>query len=371
MGRGVDRDRDELVPGVGVGAARRGDRPEQGVEQEQAARDLPAAEVAGGCGPPGVGRERGAGRLDQLGDLPDDVRGDAGLRGGVVERVVRVELAEAGLEPLERRIIVGMLGSEVLLPVPPASDELAVVPAGLDEVVRDGQEDGRLGARPGRDPQVRVGRRVGQAGVEHDQPRAGLLRLDDPLGVGVEVVARLEMGRDQQDHLRVGMVGAGPVHPHPEVIARPPAGRADVRVRVVAVDAPRGEDPLGEAVLAGAADVVHDRVRPLLDDRLPDPAGDVVERLVPGDPLPASRTAFPDPLERVEDPIRVGDLVDGCRALGAVAAARARVLGIALELADLERLLVDVGKQAAGRLAVEAGRRHEHVALLDPLRPGA
>ena len=73
----------------------------------------------------------------------------------------------------------------------------------------------------------------------------------------------------------------------------------------------------------------------------------------------------------IEDAVGVVHLVERGRPLRAVAAARARVLRVALELAHLERLAVDVGQQAAGRLAVEAGRRHEHVVPLDPLAASA
>jgi hypothetical protein len=142
-------------------------------------------------------------------------------------------------------------------------------------------------------------------------------------------------------------------------------------MRVVAVDAPRRENPLGEAVLTGAADVVHDGVRPFLGDGCADPAGDVIEGGVPVDLLPAALAALADAAQRVEDPVRVGDLVDRRRALGTVASPRTRVLGVALELAHLEGFSVDIGEQPAGRLAVEARRRDEHRAVLHPLGPGS
>ena len=43
------------------------------------------------------------------------------------------------------------------------------------------------------------------------------------------------------------------------------------------------------------------------------------------------------------------------------------MLGVALELPDLQGVPVHVREQPAGGFAVEAGRRHEHVALLDAL----
>ena len=43
---------------------------------------------------------------------------------------------------------------------------------------------------------------------------------------------------------------------------------------------------------------------------------------------------------------------------------------VALELADRAVRLVDIGDETAGCLAVEARRRYERVALLDPAWPG-
>src|SRR5579875_3431949 len=59
--------------------------------------------------------------------------------------------------------------------------------------------------------------------------------------------------------------------------------------------------------------------------------------------LTRSHSPLPRALERVQDPVRVGDLVDGGRSLGAVTAAGAGVLGVALELAHPEGLAVHVG----------------------------
>src|SRR6266496_2086319 len=75
----------------------------------------------------------------------------------------------------------------------------------------------------------------------------------------------------------------------------------------------------------------------------------------------------PRPFQRKQDPVRVGDLVQGGGSLGAVAPAGAGMLGIALELADGQGVAVDVGEQAAGGFAVEAGGRHQHGAAPDPL----
>ena len=74
--------------------------------------------------------------------------------------------------------------------------------------------------------------------------------------------------------------------------------------------------------------------------------------------------------QRVEDAIGVVELVDGRRALGAVAPAAARVHRVAFDLADRQVVLVDVGEEAAGRLAVEADGRDQHELALDLARVG-
>ena len=86
---------------------------------------------------------------------------------------------------------------------------------------------------------------------------AGLLAFHDSLRVRVEVVAGLEMGADEEDHLGVGEVGRRAIEAHPRRVAEPGPRRADVGVRVVAVDAPRVQHALDVAVVAWPADVVQ------------------------------------------------------------------------------------------------------------------
>ena len=369
--REVDRARDELVPCVGVGAAGHRDRAHERTQHEQRARDLPAALVAGRGGAPRVDGEAAARLGDGLVDGADLCDGDARLLRRELEGVLGVDIAQHLLERLEGGGTVRVLLGEVLLPVPPATHVVAVVVAVRDELARDGQQDRGLAARVGRHPLGRVRRRVGQTYVHDDELRAAVLRLDDALRVRVEVVARLEVRRDEQDRLRVRMVRARTVDAAPELEAGASAGGADVRVRVVTVDAPRGEHALREAVLTGATHVVHHLVVASGRDRRADAQRDLVERLVPADALPATLATVADAPHRVEDAVRVGDLVVDRGALRAVASARTRRLGVALELADLQRVLVDVGEEPTGGLAVEARRRDEHEALLDPPRPCA
>ncbi len=298
MRRRVDRLGDELVPRVGKDAALGRNRAGQRVEQEQTARHLPAAEVARRRRPPHVRRQPRARAGDDRGDLAQHPLVDARLRRGILEGVIRVQLAQPRLECLEARLAARRLLVEVLFPVPPAAHEVAVVGAGLDHLVGDGEQDRGLAAGPRREPVIGVGRRIRQPHVEHDDLGAGVLALDDALGVRVEVVTGLQVRADQEDDVGVGVVGARPVESHPKRVADASARRADVGVRIVAVDAPCGQHPLGVAVLAGPADVVHHRVVAILDDRLADARRDVVERLVPRRAHPPALAALARALER-------------------------------------------------------------------------
>ena len=70
----LGRVRHELVPAVAGRAALGGDRAGEHVEEEQAARHLPAAEVAGAGGAPVVAGELRRVGADDLGDLADRAR---------------------------------------------------------------------------------------------------------------------------------------------------------------------------------------------------------------------------------------------------------------------------------------------------------
>src|SRR6185312_1477992 len=128
-------------------------------------------------------------------------------------------------------------------------------------------------------------------------------------------------------------------------------------------DAPRLQHAIGVAVLAGAADVVHQLVTPPFLDRRADASADVVQGVFPAAALAA-------PLQRIEDAIGVFELIRGDDPLGAGAAAAARVHRVAFHLADVELFLVHVGEEAARRLAVEADRRDDPVVPPLLLGPG-
>ena len=150
-----------------------------------------------------------------------------------------------------------------------------------NEVIGDGQQDGRLGAGPAGNPHIALGGRIRQARVEGNDFGTLALGFDDALGMGVEVVAALEMGADQHDGPGVGVVRARPVGTGPEMVAGAGGGTADVGVAVVPVDAPALDGAVGKMVLARAAHVVHDAVAPLGPAARAFLLGNLVEGLVP------------------------------------------------------------------------------------------
>ncbi len=387
-GRGREGLGDELVVAVERRAALGADTAGEHVQEEERAGDLPAAAVAHGRATPGMRGQAVARPRDRERSLLEPLDRNLGLLGRTLEGELVVERFEQAMEVLEPPpavlgVLGGLLGDlpdvrvlrelrrvlERLFPVHPTANELRVVLLVANQVARDGEQDGRLRTRPRRKPDVRARRGVREARVEHDQLRALVLALHDPLGVRVEVVPALEVRRDKQRRARVRVVRARAVSAGPHLVAGARSRRADVGVAVVPVDAPRADRAVGEVVFAGPSHVVHDAVEALLARR-PHLRSDVLERLVPADALPLALAALADALERVEDPLRIIRLVVRRRTLRAVAPATARMHRVAFELADLERVLVDVGEQPAPALAVEADRRDERVAPRHLARPG-
>src|SRR5579872_540390 len=160
----------------------------------------------------------------------------------------------------------------------------------------------------------------------------------------------------KEDYVRVCMVGAWTIDPHPEGIAGACGRAADVGVGIVSVDAPRAHDALGVAVLARTADVIHDLVLAFFDDRTPDARCNVVECLVPSDLHPFAFAAFAGAFERERNAIDVFDLIERRRALRAISSAGARMFGVTFELANLARVFVDIREQSARGLTIEARR---------------
>src|SRR5262249_26454076 len=264
-------------------------------------RDLPAEEIARRGVTPHVGRERAARAPDLACHLLDAGGRHAGLPLRKGRRVRGVDLAEGALELLEAHGGTGPLVDQVLLPVDPSPDEPGVPGAVGEEEVGEGEEERGFRARPWREPVVRHGRGVAEARVHHTYLGARHLALDDPLGMRVEVVPRLQMRGQQENEARAAVVGRRSVEPVPEGIAGAGGGGADGGMAVVAVDAPGVKDALEiDELVTGTAQVIHDLLVPSLHEGGADAPPDVVQHLVPGDTLPLAVPSRADATKRVE-----------------------------------------------------------------------
>jgi len=105
--------------------------------------------------------------------------------------------------------------------------------------------------------------------------------------------------------------------------------------------------------------VIHDLVATPLNDCFANATCNVIERVIPTYPFPLAFTAFARALKRIKNAIRIGDLIQSRRSLGAIASARTRMLWITFKLLYLAGGFVDIGQQTASRFAVEAGGRNE------------
>ena len=353
----------ELVPPARRCPALRADTAREHVQEVEAPRHGPAAGVAAARAAPVMGSKARPRPADLAGDLHDLRRRHAALLLGELGGVFAVDGLERFDEPLEGARRVGVFLLQVGLPVHPRLHEFTVVEAVLQNDVGHGQQYRGLATRIGGHPVVGHAGRVGQPRVHDGELRALHHALDDALGMGIEVVSRFQVGADEEDEPRVGVVRRRPVEEVPEGVAEPGARRADVGVAVVPVHAPGLEHAVDVAFGAGPAHVIGDFVVGALLQPFADSPGDVVQCVVPGHPFPLAAAPGARPAHGIENAVGVADLVDGRRALGAIPTPAGRVVGIALELADLHRLLVHVAQHAASCFAVEAGRGHHHVAF--------
>src|ERR1043166_2934012 len=114
------------------------------------------------------------------------------------------------------------------------------------------------------------------------------------------------------------MVRTRTVESHPKLRTLACAGRTDVSVRVVTIDAPGCEYPFRKSILAGSADVIHDFASAIFNNRFANSPGEIVKHRIPTDPFPLSFAAFSGALQWIENPIRIGDLIERGRTFGAI-----------------------------------------------------
>ena len=166
------------------------------------------------------------------------------------------------------------------------------------------------------------------------------------------------------------MVGRGSVDAGPKSVTGARPGGADVGVAVVAVDAPGMKNSLMiEQLVTRPADVIHALVAALFLKRLAHPRCDVIENHIPSDALPLPFAALTRAPQRIANALRIVDLVQRRRPLGAVAPAAAGMLRITFEAANPVGVLLDESQEAACRFAVETDRRNDPAVFLNFSRP--
>src|SRR5579872_1892739 len=74
----------------------------------------------------------------------------------IFKREARIQLEKGLLEAFERAWKLGSLVRKKFIPIPPATDELAIVASSLDEIARNREKDGGFAPRLRCDPIVGV-----------------------------------------------------------------------------------------------------------------------------------------------------------------------------------------------------------------------
>ena len=142
----------------------------------------------------------------------------------------------------------------------------------------------------------------------------------------------------------------------PDVVTKTGSRGADIGVTVVVVDTPRLQNTVGIPFMSWASNVISNFVVSLFLDRFANSGRDIIEDFVPSNTLPFSFTTFSRTLQRVENTIRVVDLVDRRWTFRTISTATSGVIGITFEFADLIRIFVDVCRQPTRAFTIETGR---------------
>ena len=132
---------------------------------------------------------------------------------------------------------------------------------------------------------------------------------------------------------------------------------------------PRPEHPLHETFMAGATDMIRNFVIAALLYGLAHSSCNVVQHTVPAYPVPLAATSFARSFHRVEHPVGILNLVEGCGAFCTVSTTTGRMVGIADQLAHRHALFINIGKKSATSLTVETGCRNQHILFRLALRP--
>src|SRR4051812_15972618 len=98
------------------------------------------------------------------------------------------------------------------------------------------------------------------------------------------------------------MIRRRPIITLPDRVPKSRSGGANIRMRIMSVDAPRLQDAFHESFMARAPDVIDDLVASVLLQRFADLPRDVVENLVPRDLLPSAVATLAFAPHRIQDP---------------------------------------------------------------------
>src|SRR5579883_16882 len=360
----------KFVPAIGRGAARSADAAGKNGEEPEGASDLPAAQVSGAGGAPGMSGKGCSGLTYLAGNGDDRFRGQSAFTSGEGGRVLCVKIDQQFDEALKCLWLARMFGGHVLLPVNPAAHIFAIEEVFHQQDARHRQQYRRFRAGPGWEPVIGHAGSIGEARVHNGELSALHLPLDDALRLRVEIMTGFQVRADEQDEASIGVIGRGTVGPTPELVAETGGRGADVGMAVVTIYAPGAQHALHVAIMPGPPDMIHHFITAALDDGGANLRRECFQHLVPGRALPFAFAAPARALEGIEDASGIVDLVDGGRALGAIPPATAWMVGIALEFFDTPALFINIGEQATGRLTVETDGRDDGVVFLDLARPG-
>ena len=132
---------------------------------------------------------------------------------------------------------------------------------------------------------------------------------------------------------------------------------------------PGPEHPLHKPFMAGATDMVRNFVVATLLYCLAHSSGNIIQHTVPAYPVPLAAASFARSFHRVEHPVGILNLVEGCGAFGTISSTTCRMVGIPDQLAHRHTLFINVGKKTATSLTVETGGRNQHILFRLALRP--
>ena len=220
-GRVVEEGGLELVPAIGRGATYRAYAAGKHIQKVQRPRYGPAAQVATAGTAPVVGGKTAAGFAYFNSHFTDHGSFYTALLLGKLRGIIGIFFQQLGLEIIKGNLGAGVLLAQVFIPVYPGLHKIFIHQAFLYNNARHRQQHSRFGSRVGGQPVVGHAGGVGQARVHSGQLAAIHHAFHDTLGMRVEIMARLQVGADQQDKLGIGIIGRRTVVAVPDVVAEP------------------------------------------------------------------------------------------------------------------------------------------------------